>query len=345
MRTKIKFLTLLLAIILSATTTQMQASPQPGSVSFQVFYDQLSPYGQWVDYPDYGYVWIPDAGPDFVPYSTAGRWIYTEYGWTWVSDYDWGWAPFHYGRWDYDDYYGWIWVPDEEWGPSWVTWRRAEGYYGWMPMEPGISISISFGRNYNNQHDHWMFVRDRDIERADIHRYYVKQNVHDRIIKNSTVINTTYIDNSRHTTYVSGPARDDVQKVTGRKVSPVIIKENNQPGQDMRNGQLKIYRPQVQKNNGIQRKSAPTRVTDLKQVKRPSERKATSQPGIVNPPGNSRERQPNMINPVNNNKAKPVQQKNVNPSNNKRMEQLPNTVPPPEQQTSSASPATECYVC
>ena len=31
----------------------------------QVFYDQLSPYGQWIDYPDYGYVWQPNADADF----------------------------------------------------------------------------------------------------------------------------------------------------------------------------------------------------------------------------------------------------------------------------------------
>ncbi|HET6724229.1 MAG TPA: hypothetical protein VFH07_15825, partial [Chitinophagaceae bacterium] len=30
------------------------------NVSFQTFYDDLSPYGQWIDYPQYGYVWSPD---------------------------------------------------------------------------------------------------------------------------------------------------------------------------------------------------------------------------------------------------------------------------------------------
>ena len=125
---------------------QNRASAQQPDVSFQVFYDQLSPYGQWIDYPNYGYVWIPDAGSDFAPYSTRGHWIITDYGFTWVSDYDWGWAPFHYGRWDYDNYYGWFWIPDNEWGPAWVSWRRADGYYGWEPMGPGISINISFGQ-------------------------------------------------------------------------------------------------------------------------------------------------------------------------------------------------------
>ena len=35
---------------------------------------------------------------DFVPYTTAGHWVYDD-DYVWVSDYDWGWAPFHYGRW------------------------------------------------------------------------------------------------------------------------------------------------------------------------------------------------------------------------------------------------------
>ena len=36
------------------------AAPQPdyNSPSFQTFYDALSPYGTWVQNPNYGYVWL-----------------------------------------------------------------------------------------------------------------------------------------------------------------------------------------------------------------------------------------------------------------------------------------------
>ncbi|MDP4270266.1 MAG: hypothetical protein Q8909_09080, partial [Bacteroidota bacterium] len=278
MKTNIKKAVVLLALIMSAVILPKQASAQQANVSFQLFYDQLSPYGQWVDYPNYGYVWIPDAEADFAPYATRGHWILTEYGWTWVSDYNWGWAPFHYGRWNYDDYYGWFWIPDNEWGPAWVTWRRANGYYGWAPMGYGISISISFGRRYDSYHDHWYFVRDRYFGRSDISRYYVNRNQHDNIIRNSSVINNTYNDRRRQTTYVSGPDRTEVQRFTGRKVSPVTIQENNRPGQTLSNGRLQIYRPQVSKSNEMGQIPAPSRVVDLKEVKRPSERKATTQP-------------------------------------------------------------------
>jgi hypothetical protein len=128
MKTKTNIIVTLIALNLVFVFNTQRASAKQTYVSFQVFYDQLSPYGLWVNYGSYGYVWIPDAGPDFAPYSTQGHWIMTDYGWTWVSGFNWGWAPFHYGRWDYDNYYGWFWVPDNQWGPSWVTWRSADVY-------------------------------------------------------------------------------------------------------------------------------------------------------------------------------------------------------------------------
>jgi hypothetical protein len=328
MKSNIKILAILVALIFSSVIFTKQASAQQNYVSFQVFYDQLSPYGQWVEYPNYGYVWIPDAGPDFVPYSTGGHWILTEYGMTWLSDYEWGWAPFHYGRWDYDNSYGWFWVPDNEWGPAWVSWRRASGYYGWAPMQPGISISISFGREYDNHNDHWMFVRDRDIERSRINRYYVNRADHDRIVRNSTVINNTYVDNRRNTTYVSGPAREDLQRATGRRANPVAIQENNRPGQQLSNGQLRIYRPQVSKNNDQGQKPAPSRINNLNDVKRASERNVTNHPGNVNRTNNNTQGQKqNAVNQQNNiNNAMPVPAKDVNPPQNARRAVKQNTV-------------------
>ena len=97
------------------------------------------------------------------------------------------------------------------------------------------------------------------------------------IIRNSSVINNTYVDNRRHTTYVTGPARGDIQKVTGRRVDPVVIQENSKPGQDLNNGRLTIYRPEVTKNSEREQKSAPSRLTNLKDVRQSSERNVTNQ--------------------------------------------------------------------
>jgi hypothetical protein len=328
MRTLIKFTTIIFALFVFFFITKTQASAQQVSVSFQVFYDELNPYGQWVDYPNYGYVWVPDAGPDFAPYSSGGHWVLTEYGWTWVSDYNWGWAPFHYGRWDYDSYYGWLWVPDNIWGPSWVTWRRADGYYGWEPMAPGISVNVSFESPYNRHHDHWIFVRDRDFERADIHRYYVNNSEHDRIIRSSSIINRTHVDNKRHSTYISGPDRNEVQRVTGRRVNSVSIQENDRPGQELSNGKLRIYRPEVTRNDNKSRKAAPTRVTNLKDVKRLPGRDASIPSKNATPVDNNRrERQQNTAIPRNNN-GQPSQPRNTNSSDNHKIEKQQNNIRP-----------------
>ncbi|MBK7713347.1 MAG: hypothetical protein IPJ37_22250 [Bacteroidales bacterium] len=238
-----------------------------------------------MDNPEYGYVWFPDAGSNFVPYSTGGNWIMTDYGWTWVSAYEWGWAPFHYGRWDYDKYYGWFWVPDYQWGPAWVNWRSADGYYGWSPMAPGIDINISFGMGYDNNHDNWIFVRDRNIGRSNLNRYYVDRNERDRIIISSRVVNNTYVDNRSHTTYVSGPARDDVQRATGRKISQVKIQETNSPGREMHNGNLNVYRPQVTRRSNADADYAPSRVINRKEAEQQ-----------VNSNGMNRQKNENQVN-------------------------------------------------
>ena len=339
MRSIVKVLVLLFIVNIASVIFPKQASAQQPYVSFQLFYDQLSPYGEWVDYRDYGYVWIPDAGPDFVPYSTQGHWILTDYGWTWMSDYSWGWAPFHYGRWDYDHYYGWFWVPGNEWGPAWVSWRRADGYYGWAPMEPGISLSVSFGRGYDSHNDHWIFVRDRDIDRNDINHYYISRSDENQIARRSSVINNTYVDNSRHTTYVAGPARTDIQRATGRQVNPVAIQEYNKPGQDMNNGKFRIYRPEVARSNGGGVKPAPSRITNLKDVKVRKEAQPDNvKPQNSNPPQNiRREAQPNNVKPQNSNppqnirrEAQPnnVKPQNSNPPQNVRREAQPDNVKP-----------------
>src|SRR5258705_3513555 len=103
----IAFVVLLFGAVQNKTSAQVSVS-----VAFQSFYDDLSPYGDWIDYPEYGYVWRPDNRySDFQPYRSEGHWAWSEeYGWLWVSDYEWGWAPFHYGRWIYDSYDGWLWV-------------------------------------------------------------------------------------------------------------------------------------------------------------------------------------------------------------------------------------------
>jgi len=318
MKTTNKFLAILVILTVSIIINTKQASAQYVDVSYQVFYDQLSPYGQWVSYPNYGYVWLPDAGPDFSPYSTGGYWIMTDYGMTWVSNYSWGWAPFHYGRWDYDNYYGWFWVPGNEWGPAWVTWRSSNDYYGWAPMRPGISISISFGNHHYDNYNRWIFVRACDIDRHDIHRHHVNHRDHDWIIRNSTVINNTYIDNSQHITYVSGPDRDDIRRNTGRNIRTVSIHENNSPGQDLRSDRLNIYRPRITKDDDLNRHSTPIKITDRNNIKHRSDNNTINQEQSEN---NNRKQIENR-NQSDENRRK--QQGNINQTNENNRKQQDN---------------------
>lgn len=269
----------ILFIVLNLCTwiAPQKASAQ-ASVNFQVFYDDLSPYGYWVDNSDYGYVWVPNVSPGFTPYGTNGYWLFTDVGWTWVSNYPWGWAPFHYGRWYSDPIYGPMWVPGNEWGPGWVTWRRSEGYYGWAPIEPGISINIAYSNGYSVPNDRWTFVRERDFGRTNINNYYVNSSSNTTIINNSTVINNIQEDNSRNVKYNAGPDRTEVQRRTGTSIAPVSIRESSKPGQSLSNGGLQIYRPRVEKNNAVGQKPAPSKVASLKDVKPAAKRNAETQP-------------------------------------------------------------------
>src|SRR5665647_2075557 len=159
-------------------------SSQPGTISYQQFYDELSPYGSWVNYEDYGYVWLP-AISNFRPYYSNGHWVYTTYGWTWMSDCNWGWAPFHYGRWMHDTAFGWMWVPGYEWGPAWVSWRGGGNYYGWAPLGPRMGSHVSTGSTAYND---WAFVPLSLIHSPRINNYYVNQSKNVTIINNTTII-------------------------------------------------------------------------------------------------------------------------------------------------------------
>src|SRR4249919_932696 len=112
-------------VVVQSENVEPAPPPQPVEVSYQSFYDEMSPYGRWIDYPGYGYVWMPSVAYGFKPYATNGHWVYTDMGWAWNSDYPWGWAAFHYGRWFYDGSFGWMWMPGQEWAPAWVSWRKS----------------------------------------------------------------------------------------------------------------------------------------------------------------------------------------------------------------------------
>nr|MBA3540977.1 hypothetical protein [Deltaproteobacteria bacterium] len=149
-----------------------------GTINDEVIASTLSPYGTWIQDPQYGRVWRPDpqyVGTDFTPYESCGQWTYTEYGWTFNCDeWDWGWLPFHYGQWDWFEPGYWGWVPDYTWSPAWVDWRSGNDYIGWRPARPLRSIRRGPIYRDHDRDRHWIFTRREHFHGARIRPYAVR---------------------------------------------------------------------------------------------------------------------------------------------------------------------------
>lgn len=325
---KIIFLLLMFCIIISATT--QKASAQEATVSFQIFYDDLSPYGTWVESSDYGYVWVPNVDPGFIPYATNGYWVYTDDGWTWVSNYPWGWAPFHYGRWYTDATYGPIWVPDYEWSPGWVTWRRSGDYYGWAPIGPGISLDIAYSSGYSERFNRYTFVGAGYMGRKHFNKHFANSSDYESIYKNSEVINNTRVNKTRNVTYHAGPDKTEVAKRVAKPITPVAIKERSKPGQNLNKSQLQIYRPQVQKNISTGQKPIPAKVEKLNNVKPLAQRTVKTRPQKANQTIRQQPTQPSANRqPAKQQQSQPKQQQAQPP---RQQTQQPQRANPPQNQ-------------
>ncbi|MCB9045765.1 MAG: hypothetical protein H6550_06470 [Chitinophagales bacterium] len=312
------FVVLLMALIATtAPVKELKAQPNV-SVSFQTFYNDLQPYGQWIDYPQYGYCWVPNVGNGFRPYYTNGYWAMTEYGNTWVSNYNWGWAPFHYGNWTYDDYYGWIWVPGNTWGPAWVSWRNGGGYYGWAPIAPGININVAIG-NYNCSPNWWVFVPQRHIYARNYSSYWRGPQYNTTIIRNTTIINNTYINNNHR--YISGPRRNEIERVTGRSVRTYGVRSEMKPGRSqVRGNTLNVYRPTVNSRNN----ERPERYVNA------NERRTTPANHSGSRNNDQRSSTPNRMSSTQ--RASSPNQARPNTTNNSRPSRTANTRAPQQQQ-------------
>ncbi len=157
---------LLLAVFLAFAAPRARAQEEG---SFDFFYDNLKPYGEWIQVADYGLCWRPtEVAEDWAPY-TDGYWAYTDAGWTWVSYEDFGDIVYHYGRWVRVEGEGWCWVPDHQWGPAWVSWRNNDEYVGWAPLppearfDPEVGISVWVDETYDIGPNYYRFCRVRDF--------------------------------------------------------------------------------------------------------------------------------------------------------------------------------------
>jgi hypothetical protein len=229
------------------TTEQPETAPEPPpvepptEVTVNYFYDNLTPYGTWVDVDGYGRCWRPSVvvyNPGWQPYGDHGHWVYTNCGWYWSSDYSWGWAPFHYGRWFQVPRWGWCWMPDTVWGPSWVTWRYSNEYCGWAPLPPravyregvgffynglAVSVGFDFGLSWNC----FAFVPIGRFCDPHPRRYFVARTQVTQIYDHTTVINNF---NGHGRNLVNrGIDPEHITAVTHAPIRPVAIRDTAAP--------------------------------------------------------------------------------------------------------------------
>lgn len=199
-------------------------------VSLNFFYDNLSPFGSWIDVAGYGYCFQPGVAvdnADWRPYAD-GYWAYTDVGWTWVSYEDFGWATYHYGRWTDLSDYGWVWVPGYEWGPAWVSWRTGGDYVGWAPLPP-VSNVIYEGRAITGQVDVLFDIGPLYYNFCDV-RYIGEPVLRGRIFapsRNVTIINQTVnvtnITYNNSTVYNYGPNYNRLNQYSARPIQRLTL--------------------------------------------------------------------------------------------------------------------------
>ena len=238
-------------IVLSAGMTASPARAYHDDLRAEVgiYYDELSPYGDWVDDSQYGAAWCPrHVGSDWRPYYD-GRWVDSEYGWTWASDEPFGWATYHYGRWAFDPRYGWIWIPGTVWAPAWVSWQYGSGYVGWAPLPPQVGFDFSVGIRLGGlslaaviQPRDYIFVSERGFLEPRVGRHaYSRTRNQDlwrraRNVTNYTVVNNRVINR--------GIAINSIERATGRRVPRFRVAEVNSRGSvGVSRDQLRVYRP------------------------------------------------------------------------------------------------------
>jgi hypothetical protein len=238
-------------------------SNPPEEVNY--FYNDLSPYGTWIELDGVGWCWQPRAvvvNRSWQPYCDSGHWVYSDCGWYWSSYYSWGWAPFHYGRWQSHPRCGWVWTPDRVWGPAWVSWRVAGDRCGWAPLPPlavfghdgwryrGASVSLSF--DFGLRPDHFTFVAFRDFGARDLGHHRLDRGEVTRVFNNTTIINNYTVN--RNTIVNHGVSIDRVSAESSTRIPRVTVRD--QPAD--RRSDRQTSRPDTERRNVVYRRELPS---------------------------------------------------------------------------------------
>jgi hypothetical protein len=255
-KTRIALLTVLLSGVLAgagSAATSVSVGVQVGSsgrstVDIGFFYDDLAPYGNWVERPQYGWVWTPRAvASTWHPYQ-EGHWVWTDEGWTWISDEPYGWATYHYGRWYEDPDYGWEWIPGDEYAPAWVSWQESDDYIGWAPLPPSVNFRVG-PLNVSLSPETYVFVPTRQFLAPRISQYAVPRAERDRIFVRTRNVTDYQIVNRRVVN--RGISVDRIQRVVGRAVPRYQVADvgadQRHRGPRVAQNRLSVFRPEVRK--------------------------------------------------------------------------------------------------
>ncbi len=266
-----------------------QIDPGNTVINYNTFYENLAPYGSWVEVADYGYCWRPtvsvvDSG--WHPYGHNGSWVWSDYGWYWNSGYTWGWAPFHYGRWHRSGHLGWVWQPGCDWGPAWVNWSHTGEHCAWAPLPPechwssgvgfswghgGTHVSVGFGLTS----DCWIgvgwsdFCRPRVWDRCVPHARVTEIVAHGRntiVGDHSQVVtingnnNTVIINNGAPFAKAQAASREEIRKVAIADTSRPVAGGRTVAASGLVAGRpvISAYRPRLENPTAQPQAPAPT---------------------------------------------------------------------------------------
>ncbi len=223
------------------------------TVSFQSFYDVLSPMGEWIQitkedidddlsdgegeglnnytaYTDEEFLFIlkHDVEKSWKPY-VNGKWEYTDHGWLWISSDKWGNSTYNYGRWWNSPKYGWVWLPGYTWAPAWVKWKvtNDDKYVGWVALSPKAKWNSSKGitddtYKYKNKDNEWVFVENNNFAGDISNDKTVKQSENSALVKNSFTITDIKTEDDKIVN--TGPDVNRMEEKTGKKFRKRNIK-------------------------------------------------------------------------------------------------------------------------
>lgn len=267
------------------------------TVSFQSFYDVLSPMGEWIQITredidedlsegegegyssvsfadeEFLFIWKPNVESSWKPYLN-GKWEYTDRGWLWVSYDKWGNQTYNYGRWWNSPKYGWVWLPGYTWAPAWVRWKVANdgNHLGWVALSPKAKWKSEEGitdKNYNfsNNEGDWVFVDNNTFTGNISADKTVSSDLSSKLVKDSRTITDIKAENDMIVN--NGPDVKMLESKTGKTFNKRKLRfRNGQNNSLTDNNEILIGKEKFEKKNNGSGLDKPKKYKKSERVKK-----------------------------------------------------------------------------